>query len=188
MTGDRLSELGQSCFDNGIDYKYLRQRLGHAACLNGNYFLSSTHFEKALSFDSFDQFSLEYIYYSYLNAGKEEYSGITAAKLSPELKKTLGLMPFKLVESIELEYNYKYAATAHRSNPQYYRGGFSTKLGSRLTLFQSFSGFNQLIEIQQTGENPIISESQREYFALLKILVSKKLPGKNRLPLFKNRH
>jgi len=177
IAGDwtKLTELGQSAIDNGIDYKFLRQRLGHAAFINGNYYLSATHFEKALSFDSFDQFSLEYMYYSYMNRGKEEYSGITAAKLNPELKKSLEIMPLKLIESIEFEYNYKYAATAHRSNPQYYRAGFNSKLGYRLSLMQSFSYYNQLIEIQLPGQNPIISQSQKEYYALLKILVSANL-------------
>jgi len=180
LSGDwnRLSELGQTALDNGIDYKYLRQRLGYAAFITGNHQLSGTHFEKALSFDSFDQFSLEYMYYSYLNTGKEDYSGITAAKLNPELKKSLQIVQYKLIESIELEYNYKYASSLYRSNPQYYRGGFSTKLGYRLSLFQSYSGFTQLIEVLQPGENTNLSVKQDEYFALLKILVSKKLLAK----------
>ena len=125
----KLIKLGEEALQVNIDFKFLRQRLGYAYFNQSNYFESKLHFGKALTFDSFDQFSLEYMYYSYLNTGGEEYSGVYERRLSPELKKSLYLSSIKPIESIEFEYNYKYAGTDFRSNPQYYRIGISSKLG-----------------------------------------------------------
>jgi hypothetical protein len=130
----------------------------------------SQDFEKALSFDSYDQFTLEYLYYSNLNTGKEDYSGIIEKRLSPELKKTLELKASKILESIELEYNFKFAGTSYRSHPQYLRVGASTKPGHRLSLFQSFSQYTQKVELQLSGPNETIYVRQLEYYSLLKIL------------------
>ena len=123
----------------------------------------------------YDQFTLEYLYYSYLNTGKEDYTGIIAKRLYPELKKVLDINYFKPVESIELEYNFKYAGTTYRSNPQYYRLGVGTKLGYRLSLLQSFSDYRQVIDIQQSGYNETFSTRQMEYYSLLKILTGSHL-------------
>jgi tetratricopeptide (TPR) repeat protein len=64
---NNLINLGNKAIEHGIDYKYLRQRLGLAFFSNGDYFEARKHFEKALSFDSFDTFTLVYLYYTYLN-------------------------------------------------------------------------------------------------------------------------
>lgn len=165
---DRLIKLGLEAAQKGIDYKYLRQRIGFAFFSQGNYYDAKFQFEKARSFDSYDSFTNEYLYYSYLNTAKEEYAGVYARKLDPEIRKSLSISPFKPLESIEIEYNFKFAGTAHRSNPQYYRLGISTKLGYRLTLFQSLSRYNQVIIIQQAGYSEKISDKQPEYYALLK--------------------
>ena len=165
---NKLIEVGQDAIAEGIDYKYLRQRLGYAYFSKGDYFEARSQFEKALSFDNYNSFSLEYLYYSNLYTGKEEYTGVFSGRLNPELRKKLSVSPFKPLESIELEYNFKFAVTAHRSNPQYYRFGINTKLGYRLSLYQSFSNYKQEIMIQQIGTNKNTSVKQPEYYALLK--------------------
>jgi hypothetical protein len=172
---NKLISLGQSAIDNNIDYKYLRQRIGYAFFTQGNYYDSKLQFEKALTFDSYDQFSLEYLYYSYLNTGKGEYAGVIERRLNPDLRETLSINAIKVLESIELEYNFKYATAVTRSNPQYYRVGINSKLGYRFSLYQSYSGFYQVISLQQMGgikENPY---KQPEYYALLKYNVTNSL-------------
>jgi hypothetical protein len=164
----KLIKLGEEALQNNIDFKFLRQRLGYAYFNQSNYYESKLHFGKALTFDSFDQFSLEYMFYSYLNTGGEEYSGVYERRLSPELKKSLNLSSLKPIESIEFEYNYKYAGTDFRSNPQYYRIGVSSKLGYVLSLYQSYSEYNQLITTIQNGRKFSFSDRQQEYYALLK--------------------
>jgi hypothetical protein len=172
---NKLISLGQSAIGKNIDYKYLRQRIGYALFVQGNYYDAKFQFEKALTFDRFDQFSLEYLYYSYLNTGKSEYAGVFERRLNTELQKVLSVRAFKIIESIELEYNFKYATAVTRSNPQYYRVGINTKLGYRFSLYQSYSGFYQVISVKQNGgivENPY---TQPEYYALLKYNVSNHL-------------
>ena len=172
---NKLICLGQSAIDNKIDYKFLRQRIGYAFFVQGNYYDAIFQFENALTFDSYDQFSLEYLYYSYLNTGKKDYAGVLEKRLNPELRNSLSVKTFKVLESIELEYNFKYATAESRSNPQYYRIGIKTKLGYRLSLSQSFSGFNQVIYFQRFGRNVENPYKQSEYYALLKYNVLNRL-------------
>lgn len=172
---NELINMGNDAIRKGIDYKYLRQRVGYASFVSGDYYKSRSDFEKALSFDSYDQFTLEYLYYSYLNIGKEDYSGIIEQRLNKDLKKALEIRDSDPLESIELEYNYKFAGTSFRTNPQYYRVGALSKLNHRLSLFQSLSLFNQEAELQLSGSNETISVRQLEYYALLKILAGSRL-------------
>jgi tetratricopeptide (TPR) repeat protein len=172
---DELIVLGNEAVSKGVDYKYLRQRIGYAYFVRGDYYGALSEFEKALSFDSFNQFTLEYLYYSLLYTGKEEYAGLIEKKLNPVLRKTLGIEQTELVRSLELEYNFKYAGTMLRSNPQYYRLGAGTKLGHRVSLMQSISKYNQVVEIQQDGLAMVLSNSQTEYYSLLNLQVKNHL-------------
>lgn len=172
---NELINLGNDAIDRGIDYKYLRQRVGYASFVSGDYYKSRSDFEKALSFDSYDQFTLEYLYYSILNTGKENYYGIIEQRLNPDLRKTLGVKDSNPLESIEIEYNYKFAGTSFRTNPQYYRFGAVSKLNPRLSLIQSLSLYNQKAELQLSGSNESVSVRQLEYYALLRILAGSRL-------------
>lgn len=172
---NELIDLGNEAIGIGIDYKYLRQRVGYARFVTGDFHRSRSDFEKALSFDSYDQFTIEYLYYSYLNIGKKDYSGNIEQRLNQELKHTLEIKDSDPLESIELEYNYKFAGTSFRTNPQYYRVGALSKLNHRLSLFQSLSLYNQEVELQLSGSNETISVRQLEYYALLKILAGRRL-------------
>jgi len=172
---DELIDTGNDAFDKGIDYKYLRQRVGYASFVSGDYYKSRSDFEKALSFDSYDQFTLEYLYYSNLNAGKEDYSGIIEQRLNPELRKILKIEDSNPLESIEIEYNFKFSGTSYRSHPQYYRVGVVTKLNHRLSLTQSISRYNQQVELQLSGTNESYTVRQLEYYALFKMLAGSHL-------------
>jgi tetratricopeptide (TPR) repeat protein len=170
LSGDwnKLIQLGNKAIGNNIDYKLLRQRLGYAYYSLGRSFKAVRQFQKALDFDRYDQFTLEYLYYSYLNAGKEDWAGALTEKMENSLKnKTVG-PSFKLIESIEIEYNFKYAATLYRSNPQYFRVGIESRLGYRLSVFESFSSYSQVISIKHPAFIEKIYDRQPEYYLLLK--------------------
>ena len=162
---NKLITLGQSAIDKNIDYKYLRERIGYAFFAMGDYYSARNQFEKALTFDSFDQFSLEYLYYTYTYTGKDKFTGALEQKLSTELRKALSVRPFKVLESFELEYNHKYANSGTRSNPQYFRLGSTTRLGYRLMLHQSYSGYYQVISLQENGKTVKTQYNQPEYYA-----------------------
>jgi hypothetical protein len=136
--------------------------------MKGNYYESRSQFEKAFESDSYNDFTLEYLYYTSLNTGKEELAGIIAKRMDPDLRKKLSLRPFIPVESIELEYNLKFSGTTLRSNPQYYRLGINTQLDYRLNLFQSVSGYTQTLNLD-------VNIRQPEYYALLSWNASRRL-------------
>jgi tetratricopeptide (TPR) repeat protein len=169
---DNLIRLGTKAIDNDIDYKYLRQRLGLAFFSKGDFIKARIQFEKALSFDNFDTFTLVYLYYTYLNTVQAEYAGYFAGKMPQDLRKSLSVKSFQLVESIDLEYCFKFAGTNLRSNPQYYHFGINSMIGQRLRFYQMFSNYRQAITIQDTVLNENVNVQQPAYFALLKFIVS----------------
>lgn len=169
---DELIRSGNEALGSGIDYKYLRQRLGFAYYSKGDYFQSGRQFEKALLFDSYDSFTLTYLYYSYLLTGRSESAAFIAGKMPAELRKSLSLQLFKPLESIELEYNIKYAASGLRSNPQYYHIGIGSAIGSRFGIYQMFSDNNQTFIVQQQNRNLNFRGRQTEYLVLLKYTLS----------------
>jgi hypothetical protein len=169
---NNLIKLGTEAIDNSIDYKYLRERIGFALFSKGDYREARKHFEKALSYDSFDTFTLVYLYYTYLNTAQAEYAGYFLSKMPQELRKSLLVKSFQPVESIDFEYNFKFAASSLRSNPQYYHFGINSQLGFRLWLYQMFSSYKQSVTIHNQLLDEIVNNRQPEYFALLKFTIS----------------
>jgi hypothetical protein len=167
-----LIKLGTSAIDSGIDYKYLRQRLGFAFFTKGDFIRAGNHFEKALSFDSFDTFTLTYLYYTYLNTGQLEYARLIAGRMPPDLRKSLSVKLIQPIESIESEFNIKYVATVWRSSPKYFNFGINSVLGPRFELYQMFSYYSQSITIRKIDMNEIIMDRQPEYYALLTVTLS----------------
>ena len=72
----RLIDTGKKALNEGINYKFLRQRLGYAYFAREDYFDAGHQFEKSLKFDSYNEFTLKYLYYSYLYTGREKYAGV----------------------------------------------------------------------------------------------------------------
>ncbi|MCC5930542.1 MAG: hypothetical protein JJU28_14945 [Cyclobacteriaceae bacterium] len=68
---NELIETSKAAFQSGIDYYYLRMRVGIAYYEKKNYASASHQFEKALEFNSADVVAKEYLYYSYLLSARE---------------------------------------------------------------------------------------------------------------------
>jgi hypothetical protein len=169
---EELIKYGNTAISKGIDYKYLRQRLGFAYYSKGDYIRSEKHFGKAIAFDSYDSFTLTYLYYSYVMSGRYESATFIAGKMPAELRKSLSIKLFQPLESIDLEYNYKYAASGLRSNPQYYHIGVNSNIGSRLGIYQMFSDNNQTFTVQHMNNHKNYHDQQTEYLLLLKYTLS----------------
>lgn len=172
---DELIDKGEAAIISGTDYKFLRQRLGYAYFAKGEYFKAAAHLDKALKHDSFDQFTLEYLWLSYQYSGKEDYTGTFEKKMFPELKEKLSVKKFSPVAGLELEYNYKFSGSGFRSDAQYYRAGIGTKLGFGAYLNQSVSGYSQTVFVNFTDASPAFSIKQPEYYAGLRLNVTDKL-------------
>ncbi len=73
LKGDykNLKVTGDKMLSSGIDYYYLRMRMGILAFNNQRYSSSFKHFTKAIQFNSWDTVSRGYIYSSYLLSGRK---------------------------------------------------------------------------------------------------------------------
>jgi hypothetical protein len=77
---DSLVSTGKAGLHQDIDYFYLRLRLGMAYFYKENYVRAIHHFTKALSFNSDDTTSTEFLYYSFLNYNRPLYQHVVAKK------------------------------------------------------------------------------------------------------------
>ncbi|HEX2921910.1 MAG TPA: hypothetical protein VHO50_12175 [Bacteroidales bacterium] len=134
---------GNNALKSGIDYKHLRQRIGYARFIKNDYLDAKKNFRKAYEFDKFDPFTLEYLYYSQLNLGKQEFTGSIEKRMPPELLALLNIKKTTIIQSVEAELCFKSASTEQRSKASFNRIGLSTKAGSKLSLNQSFSYYSQ---------------------------------------------
>jgi tetratricopeptide (TPR) repeat protein len=160
---------------DSIDFKFLRQRLAYAYFAKGDYTSSQEQYEKALKFDEKDIDTRTYLYYCGLYGGNESFTRYHAGELTSELKKVLKIKPFRILNSVDVEYNYKSNNNGKRGNPAYIRGGIDSQFGYRLNLYQAFSTYGQtnmssfeepsgLLQLQIKDSTAI---KQFEYFALL---------------------
>ncbi len=65
-----LNKLGKRMIANGMDYYYLRMRLGIAAFNKQRYVTAIHHFKRALAFNSSDAMLHEYIFFSHIYLGQ----------------------------------------------------------------------------------------------------------------------
>ena len=164
---NELIKTGKDAIRQQIDYKRLRQRMGYAYFMKADYYLAMAQYEAALNFDKSDMDTRIYLYYCGLNTGNESYARYQVAKLPEETQKFIDPKSFKIVDAIDVEYNYKSNNSKIRSNPTYWRVGCSTKLSYQLSLYQAFSSYLQNLDSIGTEYN-FFSRSaviQNEYYA-----------------------
>jgi hypothetical protein len=153
---ENLKKTADTMFSNGIDYYYLRMRLGILSFNKQLYNLSFKHFSKANEFNSADTASITYIYYSYLYSGRKAdaslyLKSIPADKKSPVLKspKLSGLTEVFAGSSAAA-----YDVTLYRSNSLYYeavKSNLDIYAGFEGLLSGRFSGKFALTRYRKTG-------------------------------------
>ncbi|MEI7676109.1 MAG: hypothetical protein WCJ03_04955 [Bacteroidales bacterium] len=140
---DKLISTGKRAIADDIDFKRLRQRMGYAYFVKQDYFAAKVQYEMALKLDETDADTRAFLYYCGMYIGDEDFARFHAAKLSDEIRQSLNMKRFKLIDAVDLEYNKKTNNTDYRSNPIYARIGLKTRLGYRLSLYQSLSKYSQ---------------------------------------------
>lgn len=83
---DSLLVVGIEALDQGMDYYYLRMRVGIAYYEKKKYTKAIEHFRKALSFYKLDNVASEYLYYCYIFLGME-YEAKTLTETFDEKRK-----------------------------------------------------------------------------------------------------
>lgn len=83
---NKTIELANEALTEGIDFYFLRTRLGISYFVKKNYEAAITHFEKAQSIFSSDPIILDYLYYSYLYTKQNEKADELIPFFPPELR------------------------------------------------------------------------------------------------------
>ena len=108
MQWDSLIDEGDQYISKGIDYYYLRVRLGVACYMKQNYVKAIRHLSKALEFNPGDQFAIEYLYFAHLYYGDDFETKIFAGKLNPERAKELGIKK-SFIEGYSADVTYSFS-------------------------------------------------------------------------------
>lgn len=167
---DSMIIVGNEALKNNIDYFYLRTRLGYAEFIKEHYRKAIRHFEKALSFNSYDEFSKYYLYLSYINGGYSEEAKFFGQSLNDSLKKQLNIESPKFISGLYLEFDYGFPDSKRKSLPRnltflvskksnsnlrYFTLGLNHSIGKSVSLFHSLN-FYTGNSIEAYSAKPII--------------------------------
>ncbi len=88
---DSLRIIAHEAFAEGIDYYYLRMRMGVLYYNHKNYMAAIPHFRKALGFNNGDPVAEEYLYFALILSGRKKEAEKLAATFSDSLKSKLNI-------------------------------------------------------------------------------------------------
>ncbi len=160
---DSLIDIGEIAIKNGIDYFYLRLRMGIAYYEKTNYVAAGGQFEKAKAFNSGDMLMLEYLYFSYKFSGREADAEMIAGDFSEELKNKLNISNNKFkIKFVELagsgimtdnfskNENFNFVGNNELAGGAVLSGnttagniGLKLQFGKNVSVYQSFSMLSQ---------------------------------------------
>jgi len=103
---DSLIHTGKEALGEGLDYYYLRMRLGIAYYNHKNYRRAAKHFTTALQLSHLDPVALEYLYYSRLYAGQEQQAALLRRQFKGDLALKLPPPGSAFFNKAGLEYSY----------------------------------------------------------------------------------
>jgi len=180
-----LIREGKEAIRGGIDYYYLRMRIGIAYYELHRYQSAIPHFEKALAENPDNPAAQEYMYYAYLFSGRQMDALHTAEGFSAELAEKTGLRPdasmYSVVPSftwagydtdeaiLQAAYADAEAGEGFRSIPKSFALGgltISHKLGSHVLLSHSlqFMGKTNYLSGSSGGQAYTVQEQHITQF------------------------
>lgn len=106
---DPLISAGKSALDNGVDYFYLRVRLGMAYYNKEKFRKASHELEEAMKFNSTDTFALKYLYKSYWFGGQKADARSVSAQFNSSLDKQLGISRSNIIAGFFAEGGYNFS-------------------------------------------------------------------------------
>ncbi len=186
---DELIDAGNAALNHGIDYYYLRMRMGVAWYTKQNYRKAIPHFEGALKFNELDETSLEYLYYCYLFSGRQYDVRRLLPKLSKHSKEKIGITGQQVFEEIYIEggpsiaSNQKIKDDWSHPKPEdniynsayfydqytYFHTGFRFKIHPNISIYQGYENtaapFTQKVRYQnQELEEFTYTARQNDYY------------------------
>lgn len=110
-----LIKSGESARNQGMDFFYLRLRLGIAYFSLENYDKAVSHLEKALLYDDFNVTAKTYLYYSLLYSNQSLAAFAVARKMPESLRKELKIKA-KLIDKISISSTNAFTTDARIAN------------------------------------------------------------------------
>lgn len=162
---DDLLNIGNKAHKQGIDYKALRQMMGYAYFMNERYDLAQQQYQKSLKFDQSDETSKLMLYYCALNGGDDVATRYYESQLPADTKKILKVRSTKLLDAVDVEYNYKSNDSKIRTNSSYYRIGINTQFFDRVSIYHAASYYKQ-------GIVEGVTSLQSEYYVKANYILS----------------
>jgi hypothetical protein len=151
-----LKKTADTMFSKGMDYYYLRLRLGILSFNKQLYSSSTKHFSKAAEFNPMDTVSNSYIYYSYLYSGRKADAALYLKSI-PADKKTRELKGIHTPGISEIFIGFStsdYDVTIYRINSLYYesvKNSLSINAGFESYFSGRFKGTFALTNYRKTG-------------------------------------
>jgi tetratricopeptide (TPR) repeat protein len=162
---ESLYQYGQQAVAAGQDFVMLRQRMGYAAFMLGNYSASISQYEKVLKEDVYNQAAHYYIYWSRVNLNQPELA-MAEIKYMNSAAIPLPQQKASLINAAGLEYSYKKTDITTRGNAGYTRFLLGARLGN-VQMDQSVALYNQTINeplLTAVNNNSKIAINQPEYY------------------------
>ena len=100
-----LIKEGKHALENNIDFYYLRVRMGIAYYEQKNYHMAIHHFEKAYKVNAQEAYLKEYLYFSYLFAGRNADAAILASTFPLSLREKVGAAKDNFIDQLSLFHN-----------------------------------------------------------------------------------
>lgn len=159
-----LIKFGNKAVHEGYDYFYLRLRIGIGYYEKKNYNSAEGHFRKALSFNSADELTQEYLYYCYLYVGRYEearllskgFSTTLAEKIGTNKQSRIGFILLeggtKITDSLAYYDKNKKTNSNYFNSPIYFQLGLNHYTKNKLSVFNALTYFNQQTFVNQVRQ------------------------------------
>ena len=143
-----LIDFGKEALQGNVDYFYLRMRIGIAYYEIQQYRLAEKHFRKALQFNSQDETTQEYYYYSLFFSGQYDEARKLANDFTPDLKKKIRLDHWGNLNVVFAEGGPKISSRSDYFNTAlYFQAGLNHTLGNKLSLTHAINFYQQRVAI-----------------------------------------
>jgi len=183
-----LIDVGNKAIDSGIDFYYLRMRLGIAYYNQKNYMSAEGHLKQALEYVPKDPAAYEYLYWSLVFSGREREARVLAAEMPEKLRTDIKAIPEKVIKDFYAEgglmFNGDYKENPYSGfgtdtliygeqkpdkNSNYISLNFNIIPWKRLSIFTGYNNINitsnrKIVSIGNAPENFEVSTIQNEFY------------------------
>ena len=157
---NEVISVGKEAIKDGVDFFYLRMRIGIAYYEQAKYRSAIACFKKALEFNANDPLTLEYLYYSYKFSGRIFDAGLVYARHKSQLTSRKVKNPSGIITGFYTEAGLRFPGLVLQDyGPiKYVHAGLEQQLGSKLNLYHGYSRLSQNI-----FENETVTRMGRSY-------------------------